>query len=49
MKKSDWYDVVAKILALVFGLALGAAIVYGVAGIGAIIWSICAIIWSAAS
>lgn len=39
MKKSDWYDVAAKILALVLGLALGAAIVYGVAGIGAIIWS----------
>lgn len=40
MKKSDWYDVAAKILALVLGFALGAAIIYGFAGIGAIIWSV---------
>ncbi len=38
MKKSDWYDVATKILVLVLCLALGAAIVYGFAGIGAIIW-----------
>ena len=40
MKKSDWYDVATKILALVLALALGAAIVYGFAGIGAIIWNV---------
>lgn len=39
MKKSDWYDVAVKVLTLVFSAALLAAIIYGLFGIGAIIWS----------
>lgn len=40
MKKSDWYDVAAKILALALAFALGAVIFYGFLGVGAIIWSV---------